>query len=272
MAALIVGSENLIAENTNQQAWFDVHLHYDARDRALCSPEQILEVLVGNGVQHALITSNPPTLALELAAHSEGRVLPMLGVYDAEVSKTNWWSTTDLPKRVERLLQLGDWAAIGELHLFADQRHSTVFHEIIVLGEKYQLPVMLHADPAVIDEVFRKHPNIEVIWAHAGKYPYPALLADYLDRYPRLTLDLSMRAERIASNGEIDPDWESFLSEYSSRLMIGVDTYRSSRWLNYGYEINRFNLWLDDLSASDRDAISYGNAARLFEAAISGAQ
>ena len=84
----------------------------------------------------------------------------------------------------------------------------------------------MHCDPAVIDSLFAHSPNAQVIWDHAGTYPYPQLLRDYLDRYPRLYVDLSVRDERIAPNGELDPDWENLLWEYPDRFLIGVDTSR----------------------------------------------
>ena len=81
----------------------------------------------------------------------------------------------------------------GELHLFARDRHSPVFTRIIELAQQHRLPLLLHGDPAVIDTVYEQAPGHPVIWAHAGTFPYPDLIADYLARYPALCVDLSVR-------------------------------------------------------------------------------
>jgi len=104
-----------------------------------------------------------------------------------------------------------------------------------------------------------------VIWAHAGAYPYPPLLRDYLQRYPGLYIDLSMRDQHIAPDGQLDPDWELLLLEYSERFTVGVDTYRTERWDGFAEVVGQIRQWLDQLPDEVSSAIAYRNAARLFE-------
>ena len=72
-----------------------------------------------------------------------------------------------------------------------------MFQHIIKLAAQHKLPLQIHADPAVIDSVFELEPAQTVIWAHAGTFPYPDLVADYLQRYPSLYVDLSVRDGRL---------------------------------------------------------------------------
>jgi hypothetical protein len=49
--------------------------------------------------------------------------------------------------------------------------------------------------------LFDRAPEATVIWTHAGAYPYPPPLRDYLRRYPGLYIDLSVRDQRAAPDG-----------------------------------------------------------------------
>jgi predicted TIM-barrel fold metal-dependent hydrolase len=121
-----------------------------------------------------------------------------------------------------------------------------------------------HCDPAVIDALFEQVPEATVIWAHAGAYPYPPLLRDYLERYPGLYIDLSVRDQRIAPDGQLDPQWELLLLAYPGRFMVGVDTFSAERWHAFAEVANRIRNWLAQLPAEVSDAIAYRNAARVF--------
>jgi predicted TIM-barrel fold metal-dependent hydrolase len=119
----------------------------------------------------------------------------------------------------------------------------------------------------VIDSVYEHSPDARVIWAHAGAYPYPRLLHDYLARYPRLYIDLSVRNERIAPDGELDPEWENLLWEYPERFMVGVDTFSIERWRQYGIVATRIRKWLSQLPEDIASGIAHDNAANVFKLA-----
>ncbi len=245
------------------QPLFDAHLHYTSADAEQLGPEQIVALLRDNDVERALVSGTPPQLATRLQRQDPGLILPLLGIYQTPEDKQDWHRNPELPDRVEAWLQRGDWRGIGELHLFAPQRRSPVFLAIARLAARHRLPLLLHTDPAVIDSLFERLPEIQVIWAHAGAYPYPPLLADYLARYPNLHIDLSMRDQRIAPDGGLDSDWEDLLLEYPDRFLVGVDTYRSERWLRYSQASARIRQWLAELPPGLEEALARGNALRL---------
>ena len=246
---------------------FDAHLHYNARDAEHFSPQQIIAILDRNTVQHALVTGIPAQHAIQLQQQAPARILPLLGVYRSPEDKEIWTQDADLPSRIEAQLKQGNWRGIGELHLFARDRHSPVFTQIIELAHHYRLPLMLHADPAVIDAVYEQAPGHPVIWAHAGTFPYPDLIADYLTRYPALHVDLSVRDERIAPDGIFRDDWYELFVRYPDRFMVGVDTYSTSRWHTYDETAARIRQWLRELPADVATRLAYGNAAALFDIA-----
>ena len=258
---------SLFASTLAAEPLFDTHLHYNARDAEHLSPQQILTVLDRNSIQYALVTGMPARLALELHQQAPARILPLLGVYRSTADKETWARDAGLPPRIETQLKQGGWRGIGELHLFARDRHSPVFAKIIELAQHYRLPLLLHADPAVIDTVYEQAPGHPVIWAHAGTFPYPDLIADYLTRYPALRVDLSVRDERIAPDGLFRDDWYELLVRYPDRFMVGVDTYSLSRWHTYDETAADIRQWLRVLPADVATRLAYGNAAALFDIA-----
>ncbi len=243
---------------------FDTHLHYDSNSASRYTTRQIINVLEAGGVTRAVVTGLPPGQALRLYEAAPGMIIPLLGVYLKPEDRQDWTQDPGLPARVEQQLRDGPWRGVGELHLFAGQRRSPVFLRIVELASRRGLPLLLHCDPAVIDSLYEHSPGARVVWAHAGAYPYPALLADYLDRYPHLYLDLSMRDARIAPDGELDPEWERLLWEYTDRFMVGVDTFSVARWEKYGVVATRIRHWLAQLPEAVAERIAYRNAVRVF--------
>jgi hypothetical protein len=254
----------LTSHATGAERLFDAHVHYNATDAAHYPPELIIAILDQNSVSHAVVTSNPPDLVKQLQLYAPERIIPLLGVYEDAEDKENWTQDSSLPARIEEQLKQGGWRGIGELHLFADDRHSLVFRRIIELAGQYRIPLMLHTDPAVIDTLYEIAPQQPVIWAHAGTFPCPDLIADYLRRYPALSADLSVRDERIAPGGEISDAWYELLITHPDRFMVGIDTFSLSRWKNYGKVAWRIRQWVRQLPEETASKLLYGNAALLF--------
>lgn len=255
----------LFVSPLSAQALFDTHLHYNARHAEEFNPQQVIAILDRNSIRKALVTSIPAQQAMQLHRQAPGRILPSLGVYRTPKDKETWTQDAELPSRIEAQLMQGNWRGIGELHLFASDRHSAVFTRIIELAQQYRLPLLLHADPAVIDTVYEQAPGQPVIWAHAGTFPYPDLIADYLLRYPALRVDLSVRDDRIAPGGVLRDDWYELFVRYLDRFMIGVDTYSSSRWRAFDEAVATIRRWLQQLPADVAGRMAHDNAAALFE-------
>jgi hypothetical protein len=244
---------------------FDAHLHYSAADARLLGPRAVIETLDRNAISHAVVTSTPASHASDLYHYAPGRIIPLLGVYHDHVDKADWHDDVSLPSYVETELKQGPWRGVGELHIFAKDRHSPVFRSIVELVYSRQLPMLIHGDPAVIDTVYDIAPTMQVIWAHAGTFPYPDLVADYIQRYPMLLVDLSMRDERIAPQGRLDDAWYELFVTYPDRFMVGVDTYSPSRWQSFDAVVARIQNWLSQLPEDVAAKLAYRNARDLYK-------
>ena len=250
--------------NIVAQPLFDNHLHYSAADARAFSPEQFIAKLDRNNIRYAAVTSTPADHVSTLYQHAPERIVPLLGIYRKPSDKASWPYDTSLPGYIEEKLKRPHWSGIGELHLFAKDRHSEVFSRILVIAASRQLPLLMHGDPAVIDTIYDKSPEQTVIWAHAGTYPYPDLIADYLERYPLLYIDMSMRDERIMPGGTLDDSWYELFMTFPDRFMVGVDTYSQARWQNFDASVSGINHWLAQLPEDVASKLAYANAARLY--------
>lgn len=261
MAALLTA---LVPSAVAASAFFDVHLHYSSDDADTFSPANIVQKLDASGVRYAAVTGSPAVHVSHLHAHAPDRIVPLLSVYRRSGDKETWTQDQTLPAYVDLQLEQGHWRGIGELHIFAGNRHSVVFKKVVESAVRHELPLMLHADPAVIDTLYEMAPQQSVIWAHAGTFPYPDLLADYLNRYPMLRIDLSKRDERIAPQGQLADDWYELLVAYPDRFMVGVDTYSIGRWQRFHTANQAIRHWLAQLPGDVAQKLAYDNAAAFF--------
>lgn len=247
---------------------FDAHLHYNPPHVKAVPPERVGAALEEAGVERAVIITHDRDLLETAMGAAPEVILPFLGVYRTPAQKDTWMHERDLPEwvrdRLDEGLATGSWRGIGELHLFADDRHSPVFAALVTIGREHGLPVMIHGDPAVIDRAYEIEPDAVVLWAHAGTFPYPPLIADYLKRYPRLHVDLSMRSERLLADGFMPLDWQDLLITHADRFLIGADTFSTRRWSELDQHVSDIRAWLDQLPLDVAERIAYGNARRLF--------
>lgn len=258
------------AAYTYEGPLFDAHLHYNPAHSDAVAPEGVGLALAGAGISRAVILARDDELIATAMHAAPGVILPFLDVYRPPADKDSWMHDPDLPERMRaRLdagLETGDWRGIGELHLFADDRHSPVFEALLVMARERGLPVMIHGDPAVIDRAYEIEPEALILWAHAGTFPYPALVRDYLNRYPNLYADLSMRSERLSGDGFMPLEWHDLLIEHADRFMVGVDTFSSTRWRDIAQHVTEIREWLGQLPPDVAERIAFENAERLFGA------
>lgn len=247
-------------------AMIDAHAHYSEADAAAFPPEAVQARLDAAGVAKLVTTSSPPQWAQHLYQSLPERVIPLLGVYAADLHKANWVHDTSLPARVAAQLKSGTWAGIGELHLFAHDAQQPVFAQLVQLAATHKIVLMIHGDAEVIEQAFAIAPDVRVLWAHLGTEPQPAQLAAMLERYPdTLWIDTSVRDERIAPNGTLLPVWRALFERFPDRFAVAVDTFSVNRWQHYGAVVAQIRHWVDPLPQPLKSNLLHDNAARLFE-------
>lgn len=247
-------------------AMIDAHAHYSEPEAAAFPPDAVQARLDAAGVTKLVTPSSPPRLAQHLYQRLPERVIPLLGVYASDVHKANWVHDASLPARVAAQLQSGEWAGIGELHLFARDAQQPVFAQLVRLAAARNLVLMIHGDAAVIEQAFAIAPHVRVLWAHLGTEPQPAQLAALLERYPdTLWIDTSVRDERIAPNGTLLPVWRALFERFPERFVVAVDTFSVNRWQHYGAVVAQIRHWVDPLPQPLKGNLLHDNSARLFE-------
>lgn len=245
---------------------FDAHLHYRPAMLEAFPPNRVAETFAGNQVEGALIAAPRADLIHALEAATQARIVPFLAISQRLGRKMDWMHAEDLIEETVAVLASTDvdWRGIGELHILADERFAPGFEALLELAVERDLYVMIHGDPAVIDHAYAIQPEVRILWAHAGSFAYPPLVKDYLERYPRMHMDLSMRNPRINPQGTIDEDWFELFLAFPDRFMIGVDTFSVTRWEDFTRLKGETRAWLDRLPEDVAAAIAYGNAGRLF--------
>ncbi|WP_019626514.1 amidohydrolase family protein [Thioalkalivibrio sp. ALJT] len=247
---------------------FDAHLHYRPAVTETFGIADVARTLASNEVRSAIMMTPDPALMRRLQAGTDTRLVPFLEVSQRLGRKMDWMHVEDLGDRIATMLDTSEvrWQGLGEFHIMADDRFAPGFEQLLDLAVERDLTIMIHGDPAVIDHAYATHPEVRILWAHAGSYAYPPLVRDYLERHPRMNMDLSMRNPRINPGGNIDDDWFELLLEHADRFMIGVDTFTAHRWKQYTRLKDETRAWLQQLPDDVARAIAFENGERLFPA------
>ncbi|WP_018231072.1 amidohydrolase family protein [Thioalkalivibrio thiocyanodenitrificans] len=246
---------------------FDAHLHYNGPDSdgaaAAFTPEEIIARLDRNHVRRAVFSSRPNEATQRLYEAAPDRIIPYLMPYRSRDDRYTYHSDPDLIPWIEDLLQWGHWRGIGEFHLFSEHADSPVIRDMARLAESRGLILLLHGDHGVVERLFDHAPGVTIHWAHAGTVPVPFFLGLYLDRYDNLYVDLSMRNERIAPDGRLDPEWAALFARHPDRFMVGMDTFSVNRWRRFDALVDETRAWLRQLPPELAEALAWRNAQRL---------
>ncbi len=246
---------------------FDTHMHYSRGAWGPYGPGRIMDILDAAGVARALVSSTPDDGTLRLYRHDRDRVVPIVRPYHGDVGPGTWTSAPGIVAYLEERLRRGIYRGIGEFHLFdeSDARSAPV-RQVVALAVARDIPLHVHAGAAPVRALFAIDAKVKVLWAHAGMNTPPEVVGELLDRYPRLSAEVSFRAADIAPGGFLDGTWRALFLRHPDRFMIGTDTYVTGRWDTYGGLIEEHRRWLAQLPGEVARAIAYGNAVALFGA------
>jgi hypothetical protein len=247
---------------------FDAHLHYSAPAWSAHPPETIAKLLDSVGVRSALVSSAPDEGTFRLRAVLGDRVIPVLGAYRNAADVFSWTRDPSIVPYVESSYRAGVHRGLGEFHLLAGQLGLPTVRGILALAQRERLFLQPHADARALAELLNYMPEATVLWAHAGVDATPEQIGALLDRWPKLSVELSLRVD-VAPNGTLDPRWRDLLVRHSGRFMIGTDTWTvggtftgNERWDTYPEIVRAIRGWLAQLPTDVAEAIAYRNAER----------
>jgi len=252
-----------LAQPAQELPIFDTHIHYSQPDWTVYSPEEILKILDRGGVRRALVSSTPDDGTLKLYEKAPARIVPELRPYRNPDDIQSWYRDPAVLAYVEERLKRGIYKGIGEFHLFGGQTNTRVIRRIAELAAEKNLVLHAHSDEAAVEELFALNPKVKILWAHAGMSSGPEAIGKLLDRYPTLWAELAIRTD-MAPGGKLDPAWRALFLRHPDRIMVGTDTWVTSRWQALPGYLAEMRAWLRQLPPEVAEKIAFRNAERLF--------
>src|SRR5262245_26780170 len=246
---------------------FDTHVHYGQNDWSAYPTGKVFELFDAAGVPRVLASSTPDDGTLKLHAVDASRVVPILRPYRNGVTSSNWFRDPNLSAYLEQRLKAGVYAGIGEFHLFDEAAVSTPqVKRVTELAVERDILLHVHSGAGPVRALFALEPKLKILWAHAGMTEPPDVVAEMLDRNARLWTEVSFRSGDIAPAGKLAERWRALFERHPGRVMIGTDTYVTSRWDSYTRIVEEHRQWLMQLPRDLAEAIAYRNAVRVFGA------
>ena len=198
-------------------------------------------------------------------------------------------------RHVERLYaQYPDvWSGIGEMLLRHDDLTAFTYGEnaranhralypIYEFAAQYALPVLMHQNVTSVtksdhpvylhelEEAVREFPQTRFVFAHCGMsrrvdVPFYHQMVDrLLEQYPNLCVDYSWIVYDVAicPNGKPSPAWIALTEKYNDRICLGSDLV--TKFERLGPELQRYDVFLDQLSETTRANVCWHNAERIY--------
>lgn len=157
--------------------------------------------------------------------------------------------------------------ALWPIYQFAaDHDLPVLIHQNVTSVTKSDHPVFLHE----LEEALREFPRTRFVFAHCGmsrrvNVPfYYQMVERLLEAYPQLCVDYSWIIYDVAicPNGEPDPTWLELTEKYSERICLGSDLV--TKFERLGPELQRYNVFLDELSETARANVCHLTAERIY--------
>jgi predicted TIM-barrel fold metal-dependent hydrolase len=268
-----------------QQAFADVHVHFNWDQKEIISAEEIVARLKRANIAFSVVTATPSELALELKRAGGDLVVPFFSPYTHELGKQDWYLSERTLQLAEAGLRKGDYRGIGEVHFMAGFRPKTdnsVFVRLLTLARRYAVPVLIHIDAGNerhIVDICRRHPAVKFIFAHAGGSLHASHIRRVVDQCANVMIEFSARDPwRYGGlTGDDDlllPEWRRLVLDYPDRFVVGTDPVwkvtRTQTWdqadegWDYFEQLLAYHRnWIADLPPAVQRKLSYDNARRL---------
>lgn len=185
------------------------------------------------------------------------------------------------------------WSGIGELLLRHDDLTAFTYGEnaranhralwpIYQFAADHDLPVLVHHNVTSVsqsdhpvylyefEEALREFPRTRFVFAHCGMSrrvdaPFYHLMTErLLEQYPNMCVDYSWILFDIAicPAGKPKDVWIELTERYSDRICIGSDLV--AKFERLGPEMQRYDVFLDQLSEKARADVCWNSAERIY--------
>ena len=268
----------------------DVHLHFNWDQAEVLTAAEAVQRLEDNGVVFGVVSSKPPSLALELASAADGWIQAFFMPYLEPERKRDWFLDERVLPAAREALASGLYRGLGEMHLIVGfapslKAHHKAIDGLLELAVEFDVPLSMHVEAgshAYFLPLCRRHPDARIFWAHAGGVLKPDRVASLMDACPNVWIDLSARDPMRYGgslpitdvNGALLPDWERLIVTYQDRVMVGSDPfYRQDNlawdepntgWDHLDEFIEFHRTWLSRLPQEVSRKIRLENARRFF--------
>ena len=246
---------------------FDGHVHYSGDAWQSTPPERAIQLLDEANIGRALLSSTPIEGTLKLYALDTKRFVPELRVYHKTTSyetwlieRANWWRADDTLPFLENELKRGIYKGIGEFHLFGAEAESEVTRKLVNLSVERKLHLHAHSDAQAIATLIGHNAKVKMLWAHAGISTPVEVVAEWMEKFPQITVELSYRYD-VVTGDDIDLRWRELFLKYPERFVIGSDTWTPTRWSELPTIATWYRGWLAKLPRDVAEKIAYKNLA-----------
>lgn len=266
----------------------DVHLHYQWDQVGVTSPEEAVAQLRNQNVRIAVVSSTPPSMALELQDAGGQWVIPLFRPYLSPGSRSTWFNDKAVLPAAREAMESGRYAGIGEFHLIAGLgpgRKNPILHGLIALAMEFDVPLHVHIETSshrYFLPICKKYPEARFLIAHAGGLFDHREMGDLMRKCDNIWTEFSARddwrylqSSIVDSEGKLLPGWVDLVKEFPHRFMVGSDTVwpveylhnwdePDTGWLRHGEYLNFHRRWLRNLPPELQKRLRLTNAMEFF--------
>jgi len=179
----------------HQPPIFDAQVHYNENSWFRVSVDAVINTADELNVPWLLVGSTPNEGTWRLYNRDSKRVIPMFVPYRHPEDRETWYKDEDILRYMEREIQHRRYRGIGEFQLFDGQVDTPVVRRMVEIAREYDLVLHARSDANALRQLFSLESSLRVIWAHAGMFTQPDTIAELLNRYPRLWVEISHRGD-----------------------------------------------------------------------------
>ena len=253
-----------VSANESSGSIHDGHIHYDQDVWESLPPADAIQLLKQQNIKRALVSATPTEGAEKLYKADPDIVIPMLRPYKSWRHRYLWFNDPELKAYLLQHLARAPYRGFGEFHVFGQDADSIPMQEMIELARERKLALHPHTNLEGMRVILQKAPDIVVMWAHGGFNVPVETLQELLDEYPMLYIELSLREGMLDDEQRLTSQWKRFLLDYRLRFLVGMDTYKPSRWADLPAIAAETRSWLEQLPLEVAADISRNNLDRLF--------